>query len=170
MGIWCENDVRSTSMRRDASTLIQRHFRTKCPLGFFWSLIRDILSHMTNWLGSISNYDLRGMGAPPCFNTILRETTVLTYCLLSWITKFEKRDPNLSNSKKGPIAYGHYLSPVHLPDMTLVLKKKKTQNCKRFIHLVSITDRKGHHYSLSAFKYLPKLALAAIFPLGNYFC
>ena len=33
--IWCENDVVLTSMRRDhvASTLIQRHFGTKCPLG-----------------------------------------------------------------------------------------------------------------------------------------
>ena len=35
-GIWCENDVGSTSMRRDdvASTLIRRHFGTKCPLGY----------------------------------------------------------------------------------------------------------------------------------------
>ena len=34
-GIWCENDVGSTSMRRHhvASTLIRRHFDTKCPLG-----------------------------------------------------------------------------------------------------------------------------------------
>ena len=34
--IWCENDVVLTSMRRDhvASTLIQRHFGTKCPLGY----------------------------------------------------------------------------------------------------------------------------------------
>ena len=34
-GIWCENDVASTSMRRHhvASTLIRRYFRTKCPLG-----------------------------------------------------------------------------------------------------------------------------------------
>ena len=33
--IWCKNDVVLTSMRRDhvASTLIQRHFDTKCPLG-----------------------------------------------------------------------------------------------------------------------------------------
>ena len=35
VGIWCENDVGSTSMRRHhvASTLIRRHFCTKCPLG-----------------------------------------------------------------------------------------------------------------------------------------
>ena len=35
VGIWCQNDVVSTSMRRDhvASTLIRRHFPTKCPLG-----------------------------------------------------------------------------------------------------------------------------------------
>ena len=34
-GIWCKNDVVLTLMRRDdvASTLIRRHFRTKCPLG-----------------------------------------------------------------------------------------------------------------------------------------
>ena len=34
-GIWCKNDVVLTSMRRDyvASTLIRRHFGTKCPLG-----------------------------------------------------------------------------------------------------------------------------------------
>ena len=34
-GIWCQNDVILTSMRRDdvASTLIRRHFGTKCPLG-----------------------------------------------------------------------------------------------------------------------------------------
>ena len=34
-GIWCENDVGSTSMRRHhvASMLIRRHFGTKCPLG-----------------------------------------------------------------------------------------------------------------------------------------
>ena len=34
-GIWCENDVGSTSMRRHhvASTLIRRHFGTKCRLG-----------------------------------------------------------------------------------------------------------------------------------------
>ena len=34
-GIWCQNDVVSTSMRRDhvASTLIRRHFYVICPLG-----------------------------------------------------------------------------------------------------------------------------------------
>ena len=34
-GIWCQNDVVLTSMRRDdvASTLIRCHFGTKCPLG-----------------------------------------------------------------------------------------------------------------------------------------
>ena len=34
-GIWCQNDVVSTSMQRNhvASTLIRRQFRTKCPLG-----------------------------------------------------------------------------------------------------------------------------------------
>ena len=35
MGIWCQNDVVSTSMRRHhvASTLIRRHFHVMCPLG-----------------------------------------------------------------------------------------------------------------------------------------
>ena len=39
--IWCENDVVLTLMRRDyvASTLIQRHFDTKCPLGTVWKLV-----------------------------------------------------------------------------------------------------------------------------------
>ena len=37
-GIWCHNDVGSKSMRRHhvASTLIRRHFGTKCPLGCDW--------------------------------------------------------------------------------------------------------------------------------------
>ena len=36
-GIWCQNDVVSTSVRRNhvASTLIRRHFRIKCPLGIY---------------------------------------------------------------------------------------------------------------------------------------
>ena len=35
--IWCQNDVVSTSMRRNhvASTLIRRHFYVMCPLGSF---------------------------------------------------------------------------------------------------------------------------------------
>ena len=35
VGIWCQNDVVSTSMRRNhvASTLIRRHFHVMCPLG-----------------------------------------------------------------------------------------------------------------------------------------
>ena len=43
-GIWCENDVVSTSMRRDyvASTLIRRHFDTKCPLGSFGNILRTV--------------------------------------------------------------------------------------------------------------------------------
>ena len=37
VGIWCQNDVVSTSMRRDdvASTLIRRHFYVMCPLGSY---------------------------------------------------------------------------------------------------------------------------------------
>ena len=35
VGIWCQNDVVITSMRRDdvASTFIRRHFYVECPLG-----------------------------------------------------------------------------------------------------------------------------------------
>ena len=46
-GIWCENDVVLTSMRRDyvASTLIRRHFDTKCPLGVFARLISTFGSY-----------------------------------------------------------------------------------------------------------------------------
>ena len=35
VGIWCQNDVVTTSMRRHhvASTLIRRHFYVMCPLG-----------------------------------------------------------------------------------------------------------------------------------------
>ena len=50
MGIWCENDVVLTSMRRDyvASTLIRRHFGTKCPLGRVLSalLLSTVYTHM----------------------------------------------------------------------------------------------------------------------------
>ena len=44
VGIWCQNDVVSTSMRRDhvASTLIRRHFHTKCPLG-------SVGQRLTHW-------------------------------------------------------------------------------------------------------------------------
>ena len=40
-GIWCENDVVLTSMRRDyvASTFIRRHFDTKCPMGIVASMV-----------------------------------------------------------------------------------------------------------------------------------
>ena len=42
-GIWCENDVVLTSMRRDdvASTLIRRHFHTKCQNVVLTSMRRD---------------------------------------------------------------------------------------------------------------------------------
>ena len=35
LGIWCQNDVVSTSMRRNhvASTLVRRHLYFMCPLG-----------------------------------------------------------------------------------------------------------------------------------------
>ena len=37
VGIWCQNDVVLTSMRRDhvGSTLTRRHFYVMCPLGKF---------------------------------------------------------------------------------------------------------------------------------------
>ena len=44
VGIWCQNDVISTSMRRNhvASTLIRRHLYVMCPLGSISSLIIDL--------------------------------------------------------------------------------------------------------------------------------
>ena len=46
VGIWCQNDVVLTSMRRNhvASTLIRRHFRTKCPLGSVCYLLKFYLT------------------------------------------------------------------------------------------------------------------------------
>ena len=58
-GIWCENDVGSTSMRRDdvASTLIRRHFGTKCPLGHV--LVLPVYSYvLLNALSRIFEHDL----------------------------------------------------------------------------------------------------------------
>ena len=63
-GIWCENDVVLTSMRRDyvASTLIRRHFDTKCPLGStlsfaFWNVIfcQIMEIHKSYWTDDIHN-------------------------------------------------------------------------------------------------------------------
>ena len=49
-GIWCENDVVLTSMRRDyvASTLIRRHFDTKCPLGVHEELVNRLGVRLTD--------------------------------------------------------------------------------------------------------------------------
>ena len=46
--IWCENDVGSTSMRRHhvASTLIRRHFGTKCPLGHHWNYYGNLKAQL----------------------------------------------------------------------------------------------------------------------------
>ena len=52
-GIWCQDDVVSTLMRRNhvASTLIRRHFRTKCPLGgHFFRFSPDKLSHANQFI------------------------------------------------------------------------------------------------------------------------
>ena len=53
-GIWCQNDVVSTSMRRNyvASTLIRRHFRTKCPLG------RVVCECLCRWSGLSNTVEL----------------------------------------------------------------------------------------------------------------
>ena len=95
-GIWCQNDVVLTSMRRDdvASTLIRRHFHTKCPLGshfvppkttitgnYYATVIKSellpaikrkrpllersgILLHHDKWTLS-TNYRYRTLAAPP---------------------------------------------------------------------------------------------------------
>ena len=44
VGIWCQTDVVSTSMRRHhvASTLIRRHFHVMCSLGLFMRNIGKI--------------------------------------------------------------------------------------------------------------------------------
>ena len=69
-GIWCKNDVVLTLMRRDdvASTLIRRHFRTKCPLGgliirtkavsLFQSFVLDLLdcSYLCNSISDLVSY------------------------------------------------------------------------------------------------------------------
>ena len=51
VGILCQNDVVSTSMRRDhvASTLIRRHFHTKCPLGTFFESGKDKATKDSGW-------------------------------------------------------------------------------------------------------------------------
>ena len=51
MGIWCQNVVVLTSMRRDdvASTSIQRHFDTKCPLGLEPCVLGIYLRGSISW-------------------------------------------------------------------------------------------------------------------------
>ena len=57
-GIWCKNDVVLTSMRRDdvASTLIRRHFRTKCPLGTFRMYLLKLMVCPANQPSDASPY------------------------------------------------------------------------------------------------------------------
>ena len=46
VGIWCQNDVISTSVRNHvASTLIRRHFHVMCPLGLFMHNMGEIVGH-----------------------------------------------------------------------------------------------------------------------------
>ena len=46
VGIWCQNDVISTSMRSHvASTLMQRHFHVMCPLGLFMHNMGEVEGH-----------------------------------------------------------------------------------------------------------------------------
>ena len=61
VGIWCQNDVVSTSMRHNhvASTLIRRHFYVMCPLGriqFIFQFVSHyrILHFLLAYLLSIS--------------------------------------------------------------------------------------------------------------------
>ena len=78
VGIWCENDVGSTSMRRHhvASTLIRRHFCTKCPLGYL----------------SLAYY-FRFIGTHTFYATFIKKDNFLfmTSCLLPLVTEpFQK--------------------------------------------------------------------------------
>ena len=55
-GIWCQNDVALTSMRRDdvASTLIRRQFLTKCPLG--WLMVAlTVITTVFDWLNDVTD-------------------------------------------------------------------------------------------------------------------
>ena len=71
-GIWCQNDVVLTSMRRThvASTLIRRHFRTKCPLGMWFAhRITSWVVHLPyrlKWVGLITASDQTLWGVHSC--------------------------------------------------------------------------------------------------------
>ena len=60
-GTWRKNDVVLTSMRRDdvASTLIRRHFGTKCPLGQLSKQKKSNLTICTCILNHIASYGAR---------------------------------------------------------------------------------------------------------------
>ena len=46
VGIWCQNDVISTSMRNHVAwTFIRRHFHVMCPLGLFMHNMGEIEGH-----------------------------------------------------------------------------------------------------------------------------
>ena len=55
VGIWSQYDVVLTSMRRDdvASTLIQRHIGTKCPLGLFYT---SYYQHQYDYFTFVMNF------------------------------------------------------------------------------------------------------------------
>ena len=50
VGIWCQNDAVSTSMRRNhvATTLIRRHIYAMCPLGYVMECSYMLLLHIVN--------------------------------------------------------------------------------------------------------------------------
>ena len=62
-GIWCQNDVVSTWMRRHlvASTLTRRHFHVICPLGTIWNVIitqqRHGISKVNTTVSSVLSTD-----------------------------------------------------------------------------------------------------------------
>ena len=92
--IWCENNVVSTSMRRDhvASTLIQRHFGTKCPLGSFLQRYLEMARHDLDYVMDM-RINIRGK---QLFvkDTDPRDTTFL---YLACLYKCLWADPNSHN-------------------------------------------------------------------------
>ena len=101
-GIWCQDDVVSTLMRRNhvASALIRRHFRTKCPLGgHFFRFSPNKLSNANQFIDPrdiVTSYRRRYQWNVPSYSPVVeagvegRETEKkLIYSRLS----LSRRDP-----------------------------------------------------------------------------
>ena len=84
MGIWCQNDVVSTSMRRHhvASTLIRRHFGTKCPLGY---VLRSHFFICSAWSNFVLQFLKRFTAHMVSKISILRQRNSRKHCLLQFL-------------------------------------------------------------------------------------